>query len=429
MTEQPSSRDSLSRAPDGADPHADAPRRAPRSAWQLLHVECDDVEAMRVKMELRRELADGSQIDHATHLQEALAALAHREYDVVLVGGLEPSLKPIDGLRRLTSEPSHPPVVMLTDDDDPKTALVAGRCGVHTVLRKSRLTADALLATLTEAIEGETAHDKGNSADRRREPRYDVALPAVVFPVRPDGGPGAEFIATTIDVSAGGLAILAERDSDLVPDVCLVGVECRDGVYRYATVEWRYRRLALPAIRFGGRFLRRWDDPFHPSRLLPRYDAQSLRYRPAMDASVLEAWAARGILRSEVIDRTLVCPLCESLPTFRRGCPQCGAAGARAAQMIHHFACAPIAPAAAFHSATLACPKCKVDRLVAGTDFEYLDGACACHECGWTGSEATLIAECVKCGNRCLSSAALEKEMVAFHVVRLDPLALIENAR
>ena len=286
---------------------------------------------------------------------------------------------------------------------------------------------------LQKAVRGKGEVQENGFVERRCETRFALEVPVVVFPIQPDGLPGGEMLGTTVDICQGGIGLRLEQDSERVPDVCLVGVEHPDGNYRYAAVEWRHRRLSLPEVRFGGRFLTRADDPFSEDKLIPRFDAQSLQIQSTLDQAVLHEWANRGVLRPRTIDRVKLCPRCDSLPTFRDGCLQCGSAPVTAAQLVHHFACAHVGPLEDYAtevvgSGQLHCPKCQVQNLVVGADFEYLAGPVRCCECDWNDTEPALIGECLRCGHRFAGSNAVEKDVLQYHVERLDPLAFIPDA-
>ena len=396
------------------------------AAWRLLHIEADDVDALKLKLTLRELLPTGSTVDFAPDLETGLQTLNQSVYDAVVLGIAAADKPTLDALKHFSAEIDDTPIIVLSGDDNLRGAVSAGRNGASSFLLKSKLTGSQLCGALRQAMEVHT-YD-GQLPERRKESRYELQLPAIIYPIDADGRPGREIAAKTADISESGIVVLAEQDSDLVPDICLVGVECPDGKYRYATVEWRHRRLALPAIRFGGRFLRRADDPLHASRLIPRFDARELRFATALDSASLQEWVARGILRPVAIDRVKVCPQCESLPTFREGCPQCGSALTEHSRLIHHFACAHIAHASEFAGDSLTCPKCQVAKLVVGADFEYLAGPCRCRECDWTDAKTSNIGECLKCGQRFLGHEAVEREVLEYHVDRLDPLALIDLA-
>jgi len=399
---------------------------AAQSAWHLLHIEPDDVDALKLKLTLRDELPAGSAIDHVASWTAGVELLHERVYDAIVLGLPETTSGDMDQLQHFTADLDNTPVIVLAGDQDLRSAVTAGRSGASSFLLKSKLTAVQLCGALRQALEHPTY--EGELPERRKEPRYALETAAVIFPIEADGRPGREIAATTVDISLTGIVVLAQQDSDLVPDICLVGVECPDGVYRYATVEWRQRRLALPAIRFGGRFLRRADDPLHVSRLRPRFDAQRLGYQTALSITALQAWVARGVLRPQLIDRVKVCPQCEALPTFREGCPLCGSALTETLPVIHHFACAHVAPAPEFEGESLSCPKCRTQKLVVGADFEYLSGPRSCRECDWSDAALALIGECLGCGHRFAGKEAHEKEVLEYHVERLDPLALIDRA-
>jgi len=397
------------------------------SAWRLLHIESDDVDALKLKLILREQMPAGSIMDHVASMDEGGELLHQRAYDAVLLGMSCTDAQSMDTIKHFAADlDDSTPVILLSDDRDMRAAAVAGRSGASSFLLKSQLTALQLCGALRQAFQHHT-YD-GVLPERRKEIRYALEAAAVIFPILADGTPGREIAATTVDISENGIVVLAQQDSDLVPDICLVGVECPDRLYRYATVEWRQRRLALPAIRFGGRFLRRIDDPLHASRLTPHFDPQELGFITSLSSTALHEWVARGILRPHIVDRVRVCPQCEALPTFREGCPQCGSALTETVPVIHHFACAHVAPAVEFEGDCLACPKCRVQNLVVGADFEYLNGPYSCRECDWSDATLALIGECLRCGHRFAGQQAPEKEVFEYHVDRLDPLALIDRA-
>ena len=210
--------------------------------------------------------------------------------------------------------------------------------------------------------------------------------------------------------------------SPTVPDVCLVGVKRPDSLFAYATVRWLHRSTKDGKTRLGGSFLTGDDDPLDPSKLSPRLNKASLQLAPALSQFTIEQWAQLGVARPFVIDRVLGCPTCQAMPTFRNGCPTCGSPGVGCTRLIHHFACAHVAKAGEFErDGSLGCPKCRARNLVVGADFEHLDGPASCRDCGWSGSSAVLIGECLSCGRRFPGSDAREMEVIQYHVERMDP--------
>lgn len=396
------------------------------SAWQLLHIESDDVETMRLRLALREALPDGSAVEHAASLEAGLELLDERLFDAVLLGIEDTSSRSLHAIKEFVGEVDDVPVIVLTPEEDSRAAVAIGRCGADSILSKADLTAERLCGALRQALERNDY--EGELPERRIEARYPLAAAGVVYPIEADGSPGTEMPATTVDIGESGIGLLVQQDSELIPEICVIGVECPDGIYRYATVEWRYRRLALPALRLGGRFLRRADDLLSAAKLIPRFDAKNYSFKPSIHARALQEWVARGVLRPVLIDRVKVCPECESLPTFREGCPDCGSALVERGRLIHHFACAHVAPAKEFERGSLTCPKCLAKHLVVGADFEHLDGPLECLDCDWSDSQSALIGECLRCGKRFPAEAAVEKEVYEYHVDRLDPLALLDRA-
>lgn len=397
--------------------------------WRLLHVEADVIEAMKVKLALRGCLPVDSQIFHVESVAAAVEFLADRDVDAVLAAHAFDDPQDDQPLSELIQTCGTAPVVVLSRDSHTDAVLRAGRLGAREFLPKERVTGDGLAALLKPLIVPADHHDLVARDERRKAGRYTLCVPAVVVPVMPDGSPGPETPGSTVTISRIGIGVLVEQDPQSIPDLCVVGIEGPDGRYRYRTVEWRHRRLAVPAVKLGGRFVTGDEDPLDARHLTPRFDPRRLRYAAAMDAHLLKAWTARGVLRSRTVDRVKSCSACYSLLSYRDGCPECGSFDTERTPLIHHFACAHVAPAAEFGAGDLACPKCRSSRLVVGADFEYLDGPRRCRECSWSDSQLALITECMGCGKRAVADEAVEKDVIAYHVDRLDPLDFVQDAR
>ena len=166
------------------------------------------------------------------------------------------------------------------------------------------------------------------------------------------------------------------------------------------------------------------------STIVPEFDVESLQFRESVSRVQIDSAAQRGELTAELLDSVLVCPQCESLPTFRRGCSCCGSGRIEQELMIHHFACAHVGRAVDFESERgLACPKCRVRDLTVGADLEYQRGPLQCIDCRWMIEELTTIGHCLACGFRFPAEQALVKELVAYHARRLEIVGLIPSAR
>lgn len=397
--------------------------------WHLLHVEADVVDAMKTKLALHERLPVDSTLHHVTTFEAALEHLQERPVDVMLVGysfGDSPSDA---SLEKLIQNPAGVPVVIVSCDSHTDAVMRAGRLGAREFLSKNRLTGEAIVEALRPIVLSSADKAAGDPAERRMASRHDSVAPAMVLTIDAVGRPGCEIPASVVNISRLGIGVLVERDPQEIPDICVVGVEDRHGNYHYATVEWRNRRLALPAVHLGGRFLSGEDDPLDTRQLTPQFDRKRLRYVAPMDAKLLQEWTSAGVLRSRVVDRVKSCSECYSLLSCRDGCPDCGSFDTQPTPLIHHFACAHVSPAEEFGSGQVTCPKCRSGKLVVGADFEYLTGPRRCRECSWSDSELVLIAECMGCGKRTNARETVEKDVIAYYVHRLDPLDFIPDAQ
>ncbi|MCI0359638.1 MAG: response regulator [Planctomycetaceae bacterium] len=396
---------------------------------RLLHVDDDSDLVLLVDRLLSARLPRGSVIDPVANLSHALSRLTTGRYDAIL---LELSLPDSDGLSTVEAVRSHEadtPIVVLTGREDAELAGNAIRSGATDVLFKSRLSAPLLDATLCSALlDGRRSRGGAETVkDRRESPHYTVTRPSIVIPMLADFRPDTGLVATTIDISLTGAGLLVEGCAELTWDRLVLGIERADGVYTYATAMVRHHGVPAAGWNLGVSFVAAKDDPLSAARLAPRFDPETCQMTAGLPEPVLVEWAQLGVLQPRLIDRVRSCPRCSGLPTFRDACRQCGSVKAEAVQYIHHFACAHVAPADHFDGAGhLACPKCRARNLIVGADFEYLSGPICCRDCNWSGTQLASVGECLKCGHRFVGSEATERDIIHFHVERLDPLAFIE---
>jgi CheY-like chemotaxis protein len=398
-------------------------------ALRLLHVEDDPDLVMLVDRLLHKTLPAGSVIDPVADLSQAVSRLAAGRYDAIL---LDLSLPDSDGVATVQAIRDHgadTPIIVLTGHEDPDLIREAKRSGAKDVLFKSHLNGAFLGAMLRSALAQRRTSPAAPEAvqERRAAPRYLTARSSIVIPMLADHRPGNPLVATTLDISHSGAGLLVEGRSEPTWDRLVLGIERADGAYSYATAVVRHRRMPAAGCHVGVSFVAAKDDPLSDARLAPRFDPATCRLVAGLPEAILHEWALMGVLRPYLIDRVRSCPRCSGLPTFRDGCRECGSVRTSAVQYIHHFACAHVAPAVEFDGdARLACPKCRARNLIVGADFEYLSGPIRCLDCDWQGTQLAAIGECLKCGSRFLASESPERDVIQFHVERLDPLAFVE---
>jgi len=163
--------------------------------------------------------------------------------------------------------------------------------------------------------------------------------------------------------------------------------------------------------------------------LLPQFDPVSLRFRHDSGDHQIAAWHNDETVTKVALDQIMVCPCCESLPTFRLGCPDCGSASTKREPLVHHYACAHVGPESEFRQAgDLSCPKCLQKGLVAGADFETVAGCQVCADCGSRNSEPQLIGHCLSCQHRFPASDAKVRELTGFYVHRVHEVVCEESS-
>ena len=162
----------------------------------------------------------------------------------------------------------------------------------------------------------------------------------------------------------------------------------------------------------------------------PALDLSQLKFVSSLPAQQIEFARQRGELSEVLLDRIWVCPQCRALPSFRPACPCCGSAGVERDRTLHHFACAFVGPTSEFqlNDDGLSCPKCCAQRLMVGTDCEYLDGPWHCADCDWSPAELEIVGHCLKCGFRFPAQQAALEDLVGHHVDRLAALADVAHS-
>lgn len=270
--------------------------------------------------------------------------------------------------------------------------------------------------------------NRTDCSDEFDESRYAITRGVFAIPILHDHSPDVSHSAEGITIEIGRNSIIFELATRARPATSkwLLGIERENGELGFTTVVSRNVSQAGLGLHISATTVVPGDDPLSNDNLTPTLDPQDLTFHTKLPLAVLNKWVSLGVLRPRLLDRVLVCRGCGSLPTFRRGCRNCGSIEVKSQRMIHHFACAHVDHVSCFRHATeLACPKCLAKKLVVGADFEYLDGPLQCLDCQWADTELMTIARCGRCGDECALDQTVEKEMVEYRVNRLELLDLV----
>lgn len=158
----------------------------------------------------------------------------------------------------------------------------------------------------------------------------------------------------------------------------------------------------------------------HACVVAPKFDPQLQRFTYGASKEQIAAWENDEFVTRIALDRILVCPCCNGVPTFRMGCGCCGSAITEPDVLIHHYACAYVGAEAEFRNGhVLNCPKCRQQNLVPGSDFETVSGGLVCADCHNRISQAVLIGHCLCCQHRFPADEAGTMQLTEFHVHRI----------
>ena len=307
----------------------------------------------------------------------------------------------------------------------------------ETLCEKAPLEADILAMTRKLGSAARNTH-------LRQQPRVPYRAPVVAIPMLPDGGPDWEnrFAGTTTDLGVEGIGLEYRQGNNLQSgkseNTRGLNLQTLGLILNLAGEGQKPGCLGIEianppdfdqeVCHIGGQFAGFADDLLKPENLKPRLNPRNWQFEMTFPEPVLQQWAKIGVLEPFLCDRVQLCPRCQGLPTFRRGCNACGSARLTNDRLIHHFACAHVGLIAEFEAHNeLLCPKCRVRRLIIGSDYEYLTGPFRCHDCQWTGTEREQVAECLRCHLRFPEHQSHELELKGYRAHRLDPLALLPS--
>lgn len=267
--------------------------------------------------------------------------------------------------------------------------------------------------------------------DQRSHSRYLVQRSLTAIPVLPDRqlDKGFRLYGCSVDLSRGGIGFELSAEDVRQTKSLLLGLDGPDGRLLYTGVQVRHvEQLGGSRLRVGAQIAGPAHDFLLAENLSPTFDPRTMEFHNHILQEVTRSWVDANILRPIVCDRVQLCPKCRALPTFRRACRACHSARVTNDRLIHHFACAHAGLLGEFESdGELVCPKCRLRNLVVGADFEYVRGPFRCQDCGWSDMELEQIGHCLRCGHRFPEHQAFEKDLISYHVDRLDPLAFIST--
>jgi DNA-binding response OmpR family regulator len=277
--------------------------------------------------------------------------------------------------------------------------------------------------------DSETSPQHGTAGVRtfqERCPRYFVTKSAVAIPINPDFTPDQTMCAEgfTIDISKSGVGFEIGRLSELPSELLLAGVEGDDGALYFATVQVQHWKPQAGRLQVGAKFAPPERELLRPENLVPSLRPDTHRFTTGLPTATLLKWAELGILRPTLVDRIYVCPKCESMPTFRKGCRSCGSIHIASHELILHADCAYLGMTSEFdQDGRIICPKCGTPEENGHDGFARHHGPCRCLDCNWSDADTEVVGQCLQCRWHFPLKNAGERDLIGFAVNRLDPRA------
>jgi len=289
-----------------------------------------------------------------------------------------------------------------------------------------------ILPTLTEQPRSKTdtvLESASATVDRMVEkPKFRFPGHLTIVPVRADGSPdwSLRAVGVPLEIAADGELELNWKDAPDLPTTALIAfLQDADGTRRVTGIDIESMEAReATGLRIRGRVGGFGSEILRPENLTPALDKKTMTFQLGFAPGILDQWAAIGALERVFVDKVQVCPRCQSVPTFREGCPNCGSANLENEFLIHHFACAHVGRISDFETGEdVVCPKCRTRRLVVASDFDYVTGPYRCLDCQGNNVDPVEVAQCLRCEFRFPAYQANLQELRGYRAHRLDPLA------
>jgi len=142
----------------------------------------------------------------------------------------------------------------------------------------------------------------------------------------------------------------------------------------------------------------------------PTLDSIGVRYADVEEAlgasdlgevrAVLEDLEKKGVLKSKVADRVLICPHCGSPEVHSRyTCPKCSSNGVDLTQLLEHTKCGFIGARSDFaKSHDLVCPRCQANLSAVGSHSRVIGNFYQCEKCNYRFDKPEIVHVCKRCG-------------------------------
>jgi DNA-binding NarL/FixJ family response regulator len=407
------------------------------SRVRVLQIEGDPSYGHLLQSTLGKSDSNKFDVHRVSQLADGLKSLMERQYDAVLIELDLPDCEANDTIERIQPFTRDIPVVAITDHQGEEIAKESVKSGIQDFLVKSQADIRGIERSLKMALarfEDQRAKAPPTPppvlcTNRPKRPTYRTDKTVSVITVH-ESAPGNSYDVESIAVNRKTctLEFILPDCTDLPSDRIVVGIYGEDELQYFATA----MVVACETCEFGllvtVHFANGIDDLLHPSNIVPKLDSTSVKFGPSVSSEALNQWASLGIIRPMILDRVLVCPHCQGVPTFREGCVSCGSTRTVSTQMMRHRACSHVAPFDDFLSEhKVDCPNCSETNLVAGIDLDYVDGPYRCLDCEWNDSETTMVGQCLSCKERFLTPDALQLELIGYSCNRLKTDAIFRD--
>lgn len=379
-----------------------------------------------------------------THLDEIYELTEHvtaASTDAVLMYMNELHADALDAIATTRAHQEQAVVVVAAPDFDGELAVKAIQHGADDFVASNKPSHETVSryvrqgmarrrrqAGIDDEVDETPRFQQRKSHFQQRSPRYYVTKSAIAIPIRSDLTPdqSVRVEGFTVDVSESGIGFEIGQLDELPSELLLAGVEGDDSVLYFATVEVRNWSPKEGRVHVGAQFVTGEQDLLRPENLTPTFQPDTQDFTTRLSPETLMGWVELGIFRPVLVDRIYVCPKCGGMPTFRSGCRSCGSIHVASHQLIHHFECSYLGRIHEFEKdGTVVCPKCGAEGAVDGDEFELLNGPCHCLECNWSDSDMEVVGQCMRCSWHFPLKNASERELIGYHVNRLDPQALL----
>jgi len=184
------------------------------------------------------------------------------------------------------------------------------------------------------------------------------------------------------------------------------------------TEVYKDHRVQLLLSKFTSKEINKLEPVYDPIHGYKYPVAEAIVGTQSATEEFLKNLSDLGVLKTELFDKIVYCPFCDSVNiSIRYSCPLCKAPNIRKSSLIEHVKCGYIDTEEHFQVANkLVCPRCNKELIRPDVDFRKAGVWCTCNECGKSFDMPVVSHFCRNCHKGFMFDEAVYKDVYSYSI-------------